>query len=92
MECEDALWKDICGISVGQKDEVDQGAGINIQTLQEVARYILTEAMQFVGTDTWNYYYTKKQGINIILEKGPDHRVCEWYRLTSKRETDDYGF
>lgn len=48
--------------------------------------------MQFVGTDTWNYYYTKKQGINIILEKGPDHRVCEWYRLTTKRETDDYGF
>lgn len=78
--------------SVRKEFKPEVSAGINIQTLQEVARYILTEVMQFVGTDTWNYYYTKKQGINIILEKGPDHRVCEWYRLTTKRETDDYSF
>ncbi len=39
--------------SVRNEFKPEVSAGIYIQSLQEVARYILTEAMQFVGADIW---------------------------------------
>jgi hypothetical protein len=33
----------------------------------------------FVGDDVWNYYFVKFTGYDIIVEKGKDSRLCEWY-------------
>jgi hypothetical protein len=38
----------------------------------------------FVGNDTWNYYFVCINGTDIMVEKGADYRICEWYVMKQK--------
>lgn len=54
---------------------------VDISMLRMICRYTTADLHTFIGNDTWNYYYTKLTGIDLLVEKGPDHRVVEWYDM-----------
>lgn len=54
---------------------------IDIGIIRECGRYVTHQVHEFIGNDDWNYYRTSIVGPDIVVEKGPDYRVCEWYRM-----------
>lgn len=41
----------------------------------------LEKLSDFVGRDSWNLYFYKITGTCIIIQKGSDFRIIDWYRL-----------
>lgn len=58
---------------------------VDIQIIREAGRYITQQVHDFIGNDDWNYYHTAIIGVDIVVEKGPDYRVCEWYQMMSRQ-------
>ena len=56
---------------------------ITPETIIDDIEVLLTETIsrlsEFVGDDVWNYYFIKFVGYDLVVEKGQDHRLCEWY-------------
>lgn len=56
---------------------------ITPETIIDDIEVLLTDTIsrlsEFVGDDVWNYYFIKFVGYDLVVEKGQDHRLCEWY-------------
>ena len=48
---------------------------------------LLDTVMDFVDNDTWSMYFHKVKGTTLIIEKGADYRIYEWY--LSKEHNDE---
>lgn len=60
-------------------------SSVDIQVIREAGRYITQQVHEFIGRDDWNYYHTSISGVDIVIEKGPDYRVCEWYQMMARQ-------
>lgn len=58
---------------------------VDIGVLREHVRYVTQQVHDFIGHDDWNYYHTTILGPDIVIEKGPDYRVCDWYRMMEEK-------
>lgn len=59
--------------------------GISLETLEDQLGVIKTTVNQFIGNDTWSYYFVSLRGTDILIEKGADYRICDWYDTQLKQ-------
>lgn len=50
---------------------------------------LLDELSDFVGKDTWNMYFFKIRGTNLIIEKSVDYRIYKFYEQLFVDQSDD---
>lgn len=62
--------------------------GITVEAVLDYLSFINTNINQFVGNNIWNYYFVSIRGTDILIEKGADYRICEWYEM-KQRENDN---
>jgi hypothetical protein len=44
---------------------------------------------EFVGTDTWHFYFTKQKGTALEISKTIDYRIYDWYCIKFKEQEMD---
>lgn len=47
---------------------------------------LLDTVAEFVGKDHWNLYFYKLKGTSMIVTKGVDWRIYDWYRIQFEKE------
>jgi hypothetical protein len=60
-----------------------------INNLESMLVTVIDEISQFVGSDTWHFYFTKRKGSSIIINKTVDFRIFDWYRIKWAHEEPD---
>lgn len=81
-------------------DVYSGGAGFDRAALLEVvcwhARPFMTDIDTFVAGDRWHLYHVRLQNTTLIIEKGNDFRVVEYYRYVfdklEEAHIQQYGF
>lgn len=58
--------------------------GITLEGVEAHLGHLISSINHFVGNDTWNYYFVCINGTDIMIEKGADYRICEWYVMKQK--------
>lgn len=62
---------------------------IDIESVKGGMYNSITQVRHFIGEDVWNYYNTRFYGLDLVIDKCADYRICEWYRLKNpEQETD----
>lgn len=59
---------------------------LDIELLRTMCRYLSVMIHDFIGKHDWNHYNTKIIGLDIMIEKGQDYRICEWYEKKLSHE------
>lgn len=57
--------------------------------IQQSLFRLLDSVIEFVVEDTWHMYLTEVKGSTLIIEKGIDWRIYEWYRMKFEKENED---
>lgn len=59
----------------------DSSEIIEVDSIVNNCSAVLQQIHGFINDEYWNYYYVRFFGLDIIVEKGPDYRVCAYYEL-----------
>lgn len=50
---------------------------------------LIDQVAEFVGDDVWCIYYSRLRGCQLVIEKGIDFRIYEYYRMKFEKEEAD---
>lgn len=51
--------------------------------IDEICKSLYAQINTFIANDVWFIYFVKYMGIDLIIEKSTDWRICEYYRMTN---------
>lgn len=51
--------------------------------------YMMDKVTTFIGDDVWNVYSVDIKGTTVVITKGLDWRILEWYRMKFEKENKD---
>lgn len=60
-----------------------------VDNLQVMLCSVIDEVSEFVGHDTWHFYFTKRKGSALVISKTVDYRIFDWYRIKWQAEEVD---
>lgn len=63
---------------------------INSDEYMHAFESLLDEVQAFIGKDHWNFYTYRIRGGTLIIQKGLDWRVAEYYRMKFEREETEH--
>lgn len=53
--------------------------------------YLMDKVTNFIGDDMWNIYSVDVKGTAVVITKGLDWRILEYYRMKFEKENKDQG-
>jgi hypothetical protein len=51
--------------------------------IDKMCESLYAQVSTFIANDVWFIYFVKYMGIDLIVEKSTDWRICEYYRMTN---------
>jgi hypothetical protein len=47
---------------------------------------VMEQINEFIGLDTWHFYFTQRRGNALVISKTVDYRIYDWYRMKWEAE------